>query len=420
MNKKSISKFMVFGLIFSLTTAGHAKEYTWQELLDEANQHNPELLKARESFKKYNLLYKKTYSGYLPSLSASASASQSGSDSSDISKGYSYGLRGSLSVFSGFSDYYNVKSGSLDLRKSELSLQRAMSDIVYSLKVSYISLLWAQESVKLSQQILERRKNNYEMVRLKYEAGREDKGSLLRVEADKLQAEYDLKRAQRELKTASYELCEVLGKDKYEVIEISGNLSENADFQNMENLENTEIEKLAENVPEYLIAKYDVTLSRYGKKSAWSSFYPSLSLSSSLSNSGDQWESASKSWSAGVSLSYSLFSGGNDYYNLKIQDSNIIVARENFRKTSNSLVKQLQEGLNSYLDSVENIKIREKYLQASQEQSDVTTAKYINGLTTYYDWYSVENNYISSQKSYISAIREAVQSEARWQNLIGK
>ena len=65
-------------------------------------------------------------------------------------------------------------------------------------------------------------------------------------------------------------------------------------------------------------------------------------------------------------------------------------------------------------------RIREKYKEASQEQSQVTTAKYVNGLTTYYDWYSVENNFISSQKSFLSAIREAILAESRWLNLIGE
>jgi outer membrane protein TolC len=163
-----------------------------------------------------------------------------------------------------------------------------------------------------------------------------------------------------------------------------------------------------------------VKKSGYDKKTALSNYYPSLSMSSSLSNSADQWESPSKGWSAGLSLSYPLFSGGNDYYNLKVKGRDVIIAKERFKEVKNSLIKQMQSTFNEYLNAVENIAIKEKYLEASNEQSQVTTAKYINGLTTYYDWYSVENSYISAHRSYISSIKDAVIAQASWQNLLGK
>ncbi|MFH1282880.1 MAG: TolC family protein [bacterium] len=420
MIKETVSIILICSMVCVAAGVIYGKGYTWQELLDEAKINNPELRQAKESMQKSALLYKKAYSGFLPSLSASASASQSDSDNGDLSQTYSYGLRGSLSVFSGFSDYYNVKSNKADINKSDLQLMRISSDIVYDLKVSYINLLWAQENVALSQEILERRKSNYETVLLKYEAGREDKGSLMRVEADKLQAEHDLNNGRRELKTAAYGVCEVLGKETFEIIQASEALSGYAEFNNIEEIRIADPWKLVEQLPEFKIARYDVILSEYSEKEAMSNFYPSLSLSSSLSNSGDQWEDPSHSWNAGLSLSYPLFSGANDYYNVKVQRRNKVIAQENFKKIKNSLLKQLQAGLNNYIDAVENIKIREKYMEASEEQSRVTTAKYINGLTTYYDWYSVENNFISSQKSYISAIRDAIVSEAKWLNLIGE
>ncbi|MFH1378910.1 MAG: TolC family protein [bacterium] len=420
MNTKSIALILSLSLIWCIPGVHYAKEYSWQELLEEAKLNNPELRQARESLQKSGLLYKKSYSGFLPSISASASASQSDSNQGDLSKSYSYGLRGSLSLFSGFSDFYNVKSGKINLKKSDLELMRALSDIVYNVKLRYINLLWAQENAALSEGILERRKNNYEMILLKYEAGREDKGSLLRVEADKLQAEHDVNNGQRELKTAAYELCEILGKDIFEIIRASGTLQGGADFKNIAQIQNIIIENLIEHTPEFEIAQYDLILAEYNTKQARSNFYPSLSLSSSLSNSGDQWEDPSHSWSTGLSVSYPIFSGANDYYNLKVQNRNTVTAQENFRKTKHNLLQQLQAGLNNYIDAIENIKIREKYLEASEEQSHVTTAKYINGLTTYYDWYSVENNFISSQKSYISAIRDAIISEAKWLNLLGE
>ena len=66
--------------------------------------------------------------------------------------------------------------------------KRTVVNIVSSLKESFINLYFVQENISLLEKIL-RRKQNYELVKLKYESGSEDLSSLLRVEADMLQAE---------------------------------------------------------------------------------------------------------------------------------------------------------------------------------------------------------------------------------------
>ncbi|MDR0617548.1 MAG: hypothetical protein LBG23_02100 [Endomicrobium sp.] len=46
--------------------------------------------------------------------------------------------------------------------------------------------------------------------------------------------------------------------------------------------------------------------------------------------------------------------------------------------------------------------------------------KYIKGLCTYYDWYSIENDYISAQQNLLDAKKTASIEEAKWLNFIGK
>ena len=44
----------------------------------------------------------------------------------------------------------------------------------------------------------------------------------------------------------------------------------------------------------------------------------------------------------------------------------------------------------------------------------------MNGLSTYQDWYSIENDYISSRKTMLDAKKTAALERAKWYNFIGE
>jgi len=99
-----------------------------------------------------------------------------------------YNLSLSLDLFNGFSTVNNLRLQLLELQIVQENYKRTVVNIVSSLKESFINLYFVQENISLLEKIL-RRKQNYELVKLKYESGSEDLGSLLRVEADMSQAE---------------------------------------------------------------------------------------------------------------------------------------------------------------------------------------------------------------------------------------
>ena len=87
--------------------------------------------------------------------------------------------------------------------------------------------------------------------------------------------------------------------------------------------------------------------------------------------------------------------------------------------TAQQLRASLVHARNSLLSSIENVNAREKYMEASREQSEITTMKYLNGLVTYYEWYNVENDYINAQKASLNAKSDALLAEAAWKKLLG-
>ena len=149
---------IIYRIILFLIFAGDAfsAPLIWQDVLSEAKKNNPELIKAEDSVKNARLSYYNSYTNFLPQLSANAGVNKSKTDGTDSPEQYSLGLSGRLSLFSGFSDSSQLKSKNIDLKIAELEYKRILADVIYNLKTSFIGLLWAQETIGLSEEILKR------------------------------------------------------------------------------------------------------------------------------------------------------------------------------------------------------------------------------------------------------------------------
>ncbi|OGS06270.1 MAG: hypothetical protein A2204_05960 [Elusimicrobia bacterium RIFOXYA1_FULL_47_7] len=251
------------------------------------------------------------------------------------------------------------------------------------------------------------------MIKLKYEAGSEDRGSLLRIEADKSQAEFDLSKAKRALSSASLQLVKAMGRDGFEGVTAKDKLPETPPARVVA------VEEAVKKIPEYNMAGYALAKASLSRVSARGGLWPDITATASKSKSGAEWPPETNRWNAGINISYSFFPGGRNIFDVNIADINKSIAEASFKETTQQLSVKLDSAVNAYLDSMENIKVREKFLTASREQSDITTAKYINGLASYQDWYVIENDYIASQRSMLNAKRDAHLSKAGLDNTLG-
>lgn len=400
---------IVYILFVICISSIYADTVTWNDVLNEALSKNPEITNARNSLKLSDISYRRSFLNYYPDLSGSMSMRKS--DSSDTS--YSYGLNSRLAIFKGFKNITEVKLKKTNLTIQEATYKRSLADFVYNLRISFAVVLRTQMTSKLLDEIQIRRKNNMDLVELRYDAGREDKGAYLRSEADYLQAEYETQSENRNYKIVRAELLKNIGKDIYEVIDVTGtfNISEIKDKPSRELLQIN---------PDYIIIKHRLEASKYELKYKYGDFYPDIGLSGSVSRSGDTWPPEENSWSAGLSLSYPFFSGGRDFYDLKSAKLNQLISENDLRNSEYELMFRMESAYNNIIDSVEFYKVKEKYYSARKERSKISREQYINGLISYQDWDSIENAFINTQKSLIDAQYNVFASWAKWLKVIGE
>jgi outer membrane protein TolC len=404
---KKIFWSVLFILVVIVTNAG---ALTWNEALSLAEQNSHVLESARKKVESSEWSYRKSYSTFLPQLSASAGMSETSSGTvSATGKSYSYGLSATQHLFRGMDGIYGIRSAYADLGYQKANLSSTRASIFFELRSSFIEVLITQKNVKLLEIILAQRRENTRLIQLRYDSGNEDKGNFMSTQADEAQAEYDLSSAGRELKLAKLKLSQLLRQD---VASVEGQnelkAPESIDFNQLVNV-----------TPSYLMNKKQLESAELAYKSTISGFLPSVSLSGSYRNTGSDWppDRDSKSWS--LNISYSFFPGGSNIADRAIYSAKLAQAEEDFANSVKDLRYNLEESFENFIDALEALKVSKTSLNATKERARISRAKYLNGLTNYDEWNRIENSYIQAQKSLLTQRKSALQAEALWHRIYG-
>ncbi|MGM0442004.1 MAG: TolC family protein [Elusimicrobiota bacterium] len=383
---------------------------TWNDVLKKALDKNPRMANARLSLQISDIAYRNSLTNFYPDISGSAGMRKT--DSNEPS--YSYGINASLNLFDGFKNVTDTKIKKRELSIEEAVYRRELSDFIYDLRLSFAKVLRARETIDLLEEIQKRRKNNMELVKLRYDAGREDRGAYLRSEADYLQSKFETREAKREYETVKADLLRNMGKEVYQTVKVTGTF-------NISQVKTEPGQKLLLENPRYVIAEYDREISKYNLKSRYGNLYPRLGLSGSLSRSGQEWPiDEDYSASFNLSLSHSFLNGGKDIYGIKTAKLNKKISDNSFEETRRKIMLDMKEAYDTLINAREQYEVRKKYFSVSRERSEIAKEKYLNGLISYQDWDSIENEFINARKSLIETEYSVFTAWAGWLNVTGR
>lgn len=341
---------------------------------------------------------------FLPQVSASASY--------DVKDGnaMSYSISASQAVFKGFSLINGLNAASENVRAAEADLKSAASRAAYEAKRWFIIVYKAGESVKISEEIYARRKIQADIVKVKFDSGREHKGSYLTSMAQLKETEAEIKSANRNLELTGIKLGAAIGLEGFPVIVSKGEFSlkrhpeDDPDFQ-----------ALAAVSPQVIKAEASLKAAEHDFNSSLASFFPSVSLSGSYGKSGSNFVFDSETWRLGLGISLPVFEGF----------SNIVRSNNAGRSFSNAELSRNQAVLDAVIGLKEKwnaLKTAEdshgtagSYLEAAETRAQIAQAQYSAGLLNYDSWIIIENELVRYKKSYLDAAAELYLAEAEWE-----
>ncbi|MBF0387429.1 MAG: TolC family protein [Candidatus Omnitrophica bacterium] len=399
---------LVLGLFFSAGVVS-AETLDWQTCLQEARRAQPELQSAREQFNAALADKGLARSALLPQISASGNAGKSKAAGRKIAEAYSYGVSGRQLLFDGFKSANDLAAAQERVKSAEFAYDVVSSNVRLNLWTAFVGLLSAQENLGVARNILVRRKQNMDMVALQYKGGREHKGSLLTAEANAAQAELDLVEAERNIELYQRRLTKELGRSAFTAFTVTGDLTVGEIDRSK-----PEFEKLVESTPLLRELVTQKEAARLGLKSARADFFPQIYADGGGQRGDASWPPRTDSWSAGISVSFPIFQGGQQQAALAKSQANYRQSQADERSGRDGVILTLAQAWTQWLNDVDQVKVQEKFFQAAQQRAEIVEAQYKSGLTTFNDWTIIEDDLVRNQKALLQAKTNALLSEAGW------
>lgn len=402
----------IFIFIFSaLPVRATEKSYSWSELVLKTKENNEELLSSERSLRSSEYAVKGSYSNYYPQLSASVSASRGATED------YGVSLTATQNIFSGLQDSGKISQNKASYELTKSTFQTTQAKVSYDLKTAVADLVYAQNYVKLSEGIILRRELNLKLVQLRFDGGRENKGSLLLSRAYLEDARLDLLQAKQFLSVAQTKLAKILGEEQ--ALQSYG-LKDTLPLLVLPTEESLDFQKLVLETPAYKSAVAQESVATANLTQSEAGFYPTLNLSATTGQFGNTWYPNQDRWSVGATLNFPLFNGGRDYYSTRSAQESLKASSLSKSSVLKDQILKLKNAYMTFAQSVQKLKVDAAYVEAAEIREKISRQKYNNGLSSFDDWDVIESDLIKRQKSYLQSERDRIAAEAAWEQTQGK
>ncbi|MCX5782334.1 MAG: TolC family protein [Elusimicrobia bacterium] len=392
---------------------------SWTDCVTLALSNNADLSSSRYALAASKSSYKGSYNAVLPQVALSNSYSSSDNPSSTggaNSGNWQAQASANLNIFNKAA-YASIQGAKAQTTQQQANARQVSSLLRFNLRKAFAQLLFAQKNIEVSKNIVAMRREEAQMVILRYNSGRESKGNMLRANAQSLQAKADLAQSERDLRTARAVLNRQLGLDDFTAIAVTGTLNTTQAPPDAPKDERA----LMKDRPDVALQEAAVKSAETGLSQSESSFWPVLSANYSFSGSGpNEIPSLYSSW--GVGLQYPLFGGGPTatYYARSAAKNNLEKARQDLRSVREQAIVDIETSWSTFAGAVDQLRVQSALLEASRQRNDEANIRYDSGLLTYDNWEIIVSDRVNQERQAIQAQLNSVTAEAAWLKALGK
>jgi outer membrane protein TolC len=351
---------------------------------------------------------------YIPQLGASLGVSGSERDDplsqgKSESKNYSAGINGKQMLFDGLKTVYDIKSAQSMVRSAKYDADIVSAQTRLNLRNAFVSLLKSQESLVIAQQILQRRSKNYELVLMRYKAGKEHRGSLLNAEASLAQARFNSAQAERSITASQRKLLKEMGEPFRNDVAVHGGF-----WSAKGDRKSPDYNGIARNHPGLLKIRMQRESVQSQVKSSLASFSPVISLSGGVSRSGGSLPPGNANWSAGIDATVPIFQSISTYYNFDKANALARQLKSDEASLLAGTVSDLEQKWIDWQNAIDMTQVQKKFLEAAEERAQIAEAQYAIGRIMFDNWIIIEDDLARAKNAYLDAEANELAGEAAW------
>lgn len=410
------------------STAFAQKQWALKDCIDYAMANNITLKKSQLQKESATEDLKGAKAALLPSLSASTNQSlgyqpwkdtdistvTNGQVNTKVDKTYyngSYSLNGQWTVWNGNRNTNTIKLDQLAEQEADLSMQETANSIQERIAQIFAQILYLDENVKVTEQMLETSKKNEERGKEMVEVGKMSKADLAQLSAQRSNDEYSIVEAQSQLlnyKLQLKQLLEITDETNFDVA-----IPEISDERILADIPvlQTVYESALLNRPEIERSKLAIKSSDVSLDIAKAGWMPSVSLtggvttsSNSLSSTG--WGSQMKSnvnTSVGVGVSVPIYDGRSTKTNVNKAKIQQLQAQLDLQDLQKTLYADIQQYWLNAMTNQQKYKAATSTVASAQQSYELLSEQFRLGLKNIVELMTGKDNLLSAQQNQLQS-----------------
>lgn len=399
--------------------AGQAQDgLTWRRAVELALAHHPDLRKARAALEAKAHNRNQALGAYLPSVDGSVSRKHEAGGSASSGDSLALGLEATQPIFTGFNTTGEAMQAWKEWEAARWAYAEQSVEVRQSLRDAYVEMLRLYKLLEVDRRIAARRQDNADLLKLRYEAGREHEGSSHRAQAIAEQAAFDVRQAQRRINSQSLALGRQLGGYFSVPMAVSGDLEQLVPSAPQAP---EDFVVLAEKTPEVQRLTRSAEALKAAVIAAQSKLWPTVSGTFDYGYSGTRPSDLEKdATTVGVSVSVPLFHGGANVQGTLEADAEYKAAVDAARSARDAQIAALSSQWGAFRDAWELVSVKKSFLDAARQRAEIVHAQYTTGLASFQDFDIAEQELADSEKAYVQSLADVLSSEAGWNAALGK
>ena len=406
-----------------------------KKLVELALTNNLDLQVAALNVELSRAQYRITRSEYFPTVNASGSYNRSRNSLT----GFPGGSGGSSSSSSYTTTTWNASLGTtadeVDLFGRVRSLNRqalekyfataeaqrnARIALVAEVATEYFALRQAEEQVALARQTLKAVQQSYDLNKSMFDAGASGELDLRTSEGQVQTARINLLGYERQLAQATNSLTLLVGQP------LPNDLPMPQAFTNLNLV--TEIpagmpSELIQRRPDILEAEHTLKAANANIGAARAAFFPSVTLTASVGNTSAQlsklFGAGTGVWSFAPQVTLPIFTGGQNLADLDAAKVSKRIEIANYQKAIESAFREVADALVATSSYREQIDAEAAAVNAQQKRFELATARYRQGVDTYLNVLSAQQDLYAAQQGMLQAQFNRVASQVTLYQALG-
>ena len=427
--RTSYRAFLAVGcLLLAVIPANAQKQWTMDDCVQYALQHNITLQKARLQQLTAAEDVKGQQGALLPSLSGTSSHSlgyrpwqdngvatvTNGQVNTKVNKSYyngSYGLNAQWTVWNGNRNHNNVKLSQLSEQQAELNVQQQANSIEERIAQLFVQCLYLSEAIKVNESSLETARQNENRGQQMVEVGKMAKADLAQLSAQRATDEYNVVEAESQLanyKLQLKQLLELMGTDDFDIaIPPTTDADALAPIPSLQ----TVYDQALATRPEIESQKLAIESSKVSLAVAKAGALPTVSLSGGFTTStnslaNNSWDNQMKTnlnMSGGLSLNIPIF----DQRQTKTSVNKARLQQQQAMLDLQDQQKQLYQTIEGYwLDATTNqhkFRAAQATVESEQQSFNLLQEKFSLGLTNTVELMNGKDKLLQAQQNLLQS-----------------